>query len=442
MTVEAEREYMKIQKNSAILLGSGLLAVAFCLINILFGFEYENTACIFLLVLSVELILWSKNNFLMLIIMGIMAYCNYSIVFAEYLHVIEGTMFTKYAGTFVAQKSIYIMLLFEAVLCCLLSFIDNSRKIQVSSENMADTLYRGKIVRIFVLLSNIVLLFILIFGFKRPDTLGDRGSPSAIYEYSIIIFILCFYFGNKYKWCKCLTSCMLALYAIQNFVFGGRITGLQLLIVAYVMMLESRWSLKKVLPIIIAGFLAMSMIGVARGAILSGDFSINGIIKILKERMFTLDTAYSSYHTSITFILMEEQVSMWDRIHVFCGFLKSIIVGGYDSVESNVARVTAQFYQHYDGGVLPFYFHYYFGWIGVPMIAGYLALIMKMMTKLTRKTQGLGKCICVYLVASTFRWYIYSPIQITRGILLLTVCYCITEKIIKSVLRKKQPEPC
>lgn len=428
---------MKTKINSVSLLFSGLIVIMFCGINILRGVDYENTASIFLLILSIELILWSKNNYLLLIIMCIMAYCNYSVVFADYLNVIYGTMFTQYAGSTAATQSIYILLLFEAILSCILAFGDNSKKIQISSDNMRDTLYNGDIVKLFVLISNVVLCLILIFGFKRPDILGDRGSPSAIYEYSTIIFVLCFYFGNKFKWCRYLTCCMLVLFVLQNFLYGGRITGLQLIIVVYVMLLERRWNLKKAIPFIIVGFLGMSIIGVSRGAFLSGDMTIGGLLSILKKRKFTLDTAFSAYHTSITFILTERQITMGDRLHVFVGFLKSIIVGGYNSVESNVARYTAQFYHHYNGGFLPFYFQFYLGWLGIPIIAGYLAIIIKKMTTISKKTKGLGKCVCVYIVASTFRWYIYSPIQITRGILLLCVCYCFIVKVFKITLRKK-----
>lgn len=42
-----------------------------------------------------------------------------------------------------------------------------------------------------------MLALILVFGFSRPDAVGgDRGSPSAMYEYSMIFFLLGFYFAG------------------------------------------------------------------------------------------------------------------------------------------------------------------------------------------------------------------------------------------------------
>lgn len=422
---------LKIRKNNILFLCTGVIVLIFCLLNMMFSFENEMFASILLLLLSIEGIVWSKNNYMLTIIMCILAYCNYSVVFSEYIHIIKDTMFTKYAGTEVATVSIYILLLFEAFLCCMLSFVDNSKQVCISSTDMEDKTYKGGIVKLFVLISNVILILILIFGFTRPSTLGDRGSPSTLYEYAIIIFIICFYFGNKYKWCKYLTSGILTLYVLQNFLFGGRITGLQLLTVVYIMMLESHWSLKRIFPIVAIGFFGMSVIGSMRGAFLTGNISLKEIIFTLKERMFTLDTAFSAYHTSMTFVLAEKFTNMSERIYVFIGFLKSIIVGGYNSVGSNVARYTAQYFHHYDGGFLPFFFQFYIGWIGIPLIAGYLSFLLNKMTKLHIKSSGLGKCICVYIVATTFRWYIYSPIQITRGIFLLSVCYILVEEIFK-----------
>ena len=189
------------------------------------------------------------------------------------------------------------------------------------------------------------------------------------------------------------------------------------------MVIEERLNLKKALPIIIVGFVLLSVIGIERGNLLSGSFDVTEVAKELGEKKFTLDTAYSSYHTSMTFLLAEENITIGTRLSIFVGFLKSIIFGKYDTVNSNVSSYTSQMYRHYGGGFLPFFFKFYLGIFGIYLISMYLMKFIKDIARTDRNSSGLKKCVGVYIVASSFRWYIYSPIQITRGILLLVVCY-------------------
>lgn len=425
-----KRKIISVKKRAGWLLLLSLLGFFLCVIGYVLDYGISNIAAGYVLLISIAIIYFVRENYLLAILFSVVAYCNYSVVVAEYLSIIKDTLFTIYAGTNVANRGIYVLLIFMATVGICVSVVDIPKIQKISSEDMVcDKTSRN--LYIIVAAIEVLLIYILIFAFGRPNQLGDRGSPTALYEYSILLFILCFYYGGKNELCKITTLIILGLFVIQNFMFGGRITGLQLLIVAYVMMFEKKINLNKALPLIVIGFLALSVIGVERGNILSGDFDISNVVEQLCEKKFTLDTAYSSYHTSLTFILSENNTSYETRLMIFWGFIKSIFFGKYDTVNSNVSSYTRQLYHHYGGGFLPFFFEFYLGIVGIFLIAFYLMLFIKEIASVSNNSSGLKKCIAVYVVASTFRWYIYSPIQITRGVLLLIVCYKLIDKVLR-----------
>ena len=84
-------------------------------------------------------------------------------------------------------------------------------------------------------------------------------------------------------------------------------------------------------------------------------------------------------------------------------------------------------------GVLPYYFYFYFGWIGVIIIAIYVSRFISMCDNLNNENNyGLKKCISVYFLISVPRWYLYSSSPLTRGVILLTIVFMINEMINKS----------
>lgn len=404
----------------------GIFGILLSIIGINFGYCYINFVSIYVIILSVYLICSSRHNTLLIILFSILAYCNYSIVFSNYLNIVENTMYTQYVGTEVWKESIYIILLFMALMTFFLSISNFNKFRKNSSANIKFENDRNsnQFLSICLISIAVVLILIFIFGFKKPTETGERGSPSTLYEYAILLFIICFYFSNK-KFYKISIIIILIMFSVQNFIYGGRITGLQLIIVLYIMVLEKYINIKKMIPFAIAGFLGMSVVGSVRGYLMSGDISLSMIFENLKNKMFTLDTAYSAYYTSMTFIKAEDFTSNFERFNFFINFLKSIIFGGYSSENVSVAHYTIKYFHHNYGGILPFFFHFYFGWSGVVIISIYVAFLINKISKLNTNSSGISKCIGVFVVASTFRWYLYFPITITRSILILGVCYYI-----------------
>lgn len=403
----------------------GLIGILLFFIGIIFDYPLQNIISIYVLFLSICLAWISRKNSLFLVLFIIITYANYSIVFSEYVVIKSNTLFTKYANTKVSREGIYVLLLFWSIIVLLL---DNIKSFSASLYNnywQDDVI--SPLSSMYVLIIDVILLLILLYGYKRPTVFGERGAPSTFYEYSIILFILCYYFGGKNNINKYITTFILLLFAAQNFIFGGRITGIQLILVCYFMNIEDKYSLKRILPLFIIFFLLFHIIGIYRGNWLRSSFSFTDILHLMRENLFTLDTSYSSFHTSMTFMLYKNKVDLNVRLSVFINFIKSIFFGHYSSSKGNLSTITRQYYVHYNGGILPFYFYFYLGWFGVFLIAIYMVGLFNKFSCILDGESGLKKCLCLYLVISTFRWYLYSPIQITRGILIFIICFLFSD---------------
>lgn len=429
---------VKFDRLTAVRWSVGVIGLfLFVLVN-LYDFINPNFIAVYVLFLSLFLLWYVRKNFALFIVSAILAYCNYSVVFSQYVVIKQNTIFTTFSNTEYSTQAIHIMLLFWSVLVICMSAKPLPLKMIDLKKHEKKTGNYSVIVQCILLGLAVVLVAIFYYGFDRPEIIGARGAPSAIYEYSIIIFIVSFYYSYEYKFCKILISAILFLFAMQNLVFGGRITALQLLIVFYMMVLSPQLSLKKAAPFILVGFILMSVIGVVRGTLLSGDFSVLSILENLKEQLFTLDTAYSAYHTSITMLLTELKLSWNERVVCFFDLFSSIIKGKYLGSKADISSFSRQFYVHSYGGVLPFYFHFYLGNFGVILIAFFISKVLGVCAKLSKECDsGLRKCVTVYIVASAFRWYLYSPIQITRGLLLMICVYLGLTAFIDALTNKK-----
>ena len=395
------------------------------------NYSHPNICAFYILFICLELIFFSKKNTFLLLLFIFLGYFNYSIVFSNYLHLIEGTMFTQWANTSVASMAIYVLLVFW--LTILLFFNTDVIKLDLSNNDEIVCENKNFNSKIMVYCLYIVLLLIFIFGFKSPEIRGERGSVSTLYEYSTIIFILCYYFGNKYKTCKVITTILLLGFALQNLLYGGRATALQLFLILYIFIFSKKYSVRKILPIGVLGVLVLTVVGGARGNLLYGGFDINNILSTFKNHLFTLDTAYSSYYTSLTFIRTRSMLPFSSRLIFFYHLILSVFLGGKYLGDYNLPIYTRNYFIHYYGGVLPYYFYFYFWWIGVVLIGAYISyLISKCNKNDFNKSSGLNKCVCVYFIVTSPRWFLYSSTPLTRGLLLLIITYLIAAFINKT----------
>lgn len=418
---------MRIEKKSLTTFVIGILGVILFLIETFSNYSNSNITSIYLLIISLYLCIQYRKNINLLFIFIIIAYCNYSVVFSSYLKILPNSIFTLYATTFESKYGMAILVLFFSIICIVFSINKIPFEQESLSINPKDKTHREKNSYFLVIIMILALIYIYLFEYNKPEVVGGRGGGTTLYEYSIVIFILALYYGKRYKPLSIIIHILISLFILQELIYGGRITALQLLIVLYLMVYENRFPLIKIIPVCIVGFIFFSVVGSARGSLLQGGFSIGTIMNKISEEAFTLDTSYSAYHTSITFLLLEKYVTKNYRFSCFISFIKTIFAGKFGSSKAMVSTLSRQYFVHYYGGFLPFYFEFYLGIFGVILIALYIAFILKRIGMVSVNSSGLKKTMTVYVIASTFRWYIYSPIQITRGILIMILCYGICE---------------
>lgn len=374
---------------------------------------------IYLLMINVYMLLQSRQNFLLFIVFFIILFSNYSIVYSNYFIKFDDTMFTDVLSERTQLVSLNVLVLFNLLIFLFVRWKDVrphvKENIFINSENKDNMI---------VLLLTIILIFVFFFGFQLPEEEGGRGTPSTLYEYSLIFFILYFYYSGSQKKIVYVGLLIVLLYSLQNFIFGGRIYGLQFLLVAYIMFLMHRVPMYKVLIGISVFFVLFSIIGVVRGALLTMDADIKSIFMSLFENGFALDTAYSAYYTSESFVYLDERV---EGVHLslFLDFLKSIFVGSGSAPDSVLPAFSSDYVNHYGGGLLPYYFYFYLGVWGVLLAAMLAAFYFNMILSMTEESNYFKKCLVVWIVSTTFRWYLYSPLPLLRGVLLLAVTYYI-----------------
>ena len=376
-------------------------------------------------VMAAALCAYFSKNRLLLLIAAVLLYSVYSIAFVNYISPLTTTMFTTYRDSAAAGTALSALLLF---LSCLLLFAPAG----VCHFRKNDSLFHGSTGNTpLVVALCVVLALILVFAFGRPDTIGgDRGSPSALYEYSTILFLIGFYLAGDKRGLRVALAILLILFVLQNIVYGGRITGVQLLLCLFFMFYSERISSFRLVVLAVCALMVFTFIGAVRTSITSAEF--DEFLNVMGNKItggFAWDTAYSSWHTSITFVLYSDFVSWEERLVLFWHWVQSIVFGGSVPM-SNLARLTRSYFAHYYGGVFPVFFQFYLGPLGVVLSAGYVSIVLRLVNRVCERCKDSNVGIievasaisAVYVSVSCFRWILYSPSQITRGLILCFVC--------------------
>lgn len=396
-----------------------LVGYAFILVVLytIFGLDGNLTpfSYIFVLMANTYMVICSRRFFMLFIIAFILLFCNYSIIYAHFAGTIQNFYTTPISeDSYVISFNILVLMNL-----LLLLFVRWERSpLEYLTNVFIDPLRKNKGILIFLFILLITIFFV---GYKAPEVEGQRGEGSPIYEYSAILFIIYFYYCGDLKMYKRLGLLLVALFSFQSFIFGGRVDAIGFLLVAYIMLFMHKVSMRKVIIGMVAMFVFLSVIGVVRGELLSGNADVGSILKTLAENGFALDTAYSAYYTSESFVYIINKFEPQEILYLFIEFLKSIFIGS--NPDLLLTSLSENYVLHYGGGILPFYFYFYLGAIGVFLSGLLVALYLNIVVKLKEDTSGYLKCLSVWVVCTTFRWYLYTPIPLLRGVIFLTIVY-------------------
>lgn len=243
-----------------------------------------------------------------------------------------------------------------------------------------------------------------------------RGGYTPLYEYSIIFFIFSIYYAfHSGRRLVYFVAFVLLLGVYRDFSLGHRVTGIQLIMVLYVMIFSHYYTYKRGLIGLFSALILGNAVAVYRS-----DFEFN-IFKIIaktsdvtQSALFASDSAIYAYVASLTFVSMREILNSSQIINYLVDFLIGIFVSGqYGETLYSISR---EYYAHANGGLLPIYLYFYFGMTAPIFIAVIVISYMKI-PEFSRRT--LPTFIFIYIFVTMPRWMIYSPSQLFRGVFLL-----------------------
>jgi hypothetical protein len=371
-----------------------------------------------------------RKNRLLLLIALVMLYTHYSIGVANYLNHVD-SIATTYAYTEYAYHAMHSLLVFLSILSLLLP-------VNIKKFGFGDGLFSRKQSNpALVVLVSIYLIVILTIQFMQPKVdignrlgfAGDVGILGQLYEYSIIFFIVGFILSGKSLWCKNLLTIIAIAFAVNTMLAGSRVSVLQMLLVVFFFRASEHMTWKSIVPILLACLFVNLSIGVFRMAFLSTDLHIitDKFVNMLTGGL-PWDTAYFAWHASITFYAYDSLTNSANNMYLFGQWLLSIPLGTSAVTDSSLPSVTRQYFTHYSGGILPAYFDFYLGTIGVIAIGVGVTFVFRLINNMQTWTEYrlslapyIAKSCCIWLTVTVFRWYIYSPSQLTRGLILCAI---------------------
>jgi len=392
-----------------------------------------TAAAAYVILFPLYMALLARNNWLLFMLSIFVAYFNFSICAANYLNFGITSYFAEFKDDAVSSIGLNILLLFLIVMSLFFPAQPENTKSDANFYVIGENENAPVIIGIVA-----VLLIFFFLGYKSAATEGARGTPSTFFEYSVILFIIGYYYCGRNKYLSLFMTLLLFLFVYRNISGGGRVTAVQLLLVFFIMNFSYRAKIVKVLPFAVLIWLIAQTVGQERGNFTFSLQIFDGVGSLLSGHV-ALDTAYSAYFTSLTFVIVGAITSLAVRLNMFLEFFVSIFLGGSLTPGASVSVYTNQYITNYYGGLLPFYFYFYFGWVGVVITGVIAGLYTKMVSRTNSSSTGFVKCMSVYVVATIFRWYLYSPSNLFRGVLLMALVYWLAELFSKQICKLTCP---
>lgn len=371
-----------------------------------------------------------RKNYCLLLIFMLLLYFNYSMVTVNFFtHYTASDFVPNNADVRYVVKSLNILWAFNY----LLIFAIPKRIIPSWGINLCDIRLKYSAATKTILF--LFLLYILMFQFVKPDISGERGSGTPLYEYSVIVAIVAALSADTKKW-RFLFVTVFCLFSLQELAYGGRVTALQYLLLIYIVFFAGHYDLHKIMPVAFIGFIIFTFVGMMRGEVLSSDFQISYIIDKLKGEMFSLDTAYSAYYTSMMFIRLSDVLPTDERLQLFYDFILSVFRGESANRSAVLPVFVYKYYWHCFGGVLPHYFYFYLGGAGllIPIIV--LRKYFDYVNGIYSFKSKLLVVVGLYITVTLPRWYLYSPINLFRGVGFVVILYFMLYLFNNKILRR------
>lgn len=409
-----------------------LCAMSTCvyfLAPLLYNYNYlVNIYGINVLFLSLYLVYSTRKNILLFLIFCVIMYANYSIIISNYIledYFYYRTIFVRYFSADIIKieglKVLFLFMIFLVVFIKTKDLTSTDSINFIRKENL-----NIKLLIIFLFFS----MLISIFAFGRPESFGERGAPSALYEYSVVLLMFILYHSGRIKIIFYLIILFFGFIILQNVIYGGRVTAIQLILIFIFMIYYNKLNYKLLLFSLLPIFILMVIVGIQRANLnlIFGIFEI--LFTYFKTRYMTWDTAYSAYHTSLAILNTEEYISVMVRLKYFLNFMIQQFLGSSFYKTQQFHLLASEYFPNYGGCILPHYFHFMLGIPGVIFSSYLVSLYCNILINIKENSRELKLLIAIYISVTSFRWYLYSPFQLIRGVFLIAIL-CSIIKIYK-----------
>jgi len=372
------------------------------------------------IIFSVILIAKSKNNILLFIISFFIGYSNYSIAMGVYIiNLRSNYLYPQIIDISVYGRGILILFLLEILMIALMPNLKrNSRSISelFINENNKNN--------IFVILLFLLGLFI-VFYFYTPSINSSRGSSSPVYEYSIILIIIMFYFSGRDKKNLALIYLISIIYILQSFMSGNRIEAISCIIAVFLCTYKRKIKWYNLLIPIFVGLVAMNFIGNFRDTM---NVTSSGIIMALddlwKEKL-VFNTCTYAYFPGLCMIKYSYSLSYYRSLYYLKQFIYTIFLGQSRAIDGDLIGVVRKYYFHNDGGLTLYFFYLWFGWGGTIIFAIILKFYYRTVEffEILNREKSYYWCMIIYFAATVPRWYLYGPWPLFRGMLICMILF-------------------
>lgn len=371
-----------------------------------------------------------RNNWIFLLIMIFLLYFNYSIFIANYISPIE-SVYTNLSvmGNAVSKTSLRCLFLFTTLINLYLP----KRICKIKISNMfIENKENNNIIQMGIIIS---LIVIIIISFSLSLGSSTRQESSSIIEYSLILMIIGFYYAGRNKVCRVIIIVLSILLCLSTILNGDRIISLSILAALFLILVSDKFNLKRTLPIAFLGLLIFTCIGELRKNI---TVSIDGLFKAFDQLLSTKlanDTSYAAYYSSMTFLQYAETITFSSRITFFLSFFLSILLGSSVPNSNLTIYIQNNFTWQGGGGLFPVYSYFYLGIAGVFLFSLIFIYIFKLANNKSLSNENL--IYLIYIVSMTPRWYLYTPINLFRSLLIMVVVFKCSKYIYKKLLVQK-----
>ena len=390
-----------------------LLGFLIIILSVFYYLSFSTfTYSIILLVTNIWLVIKYRSNRPLILFLGFQLWVNYSIIILQndlikesYNGIYSSLNHTIYSGQGFSILTVYWL----SILAFTFFIKSNNKYTTVSNKTINSQL--SLLLLFFYIAIN--LLFLLDFELLSK----------SFYEYSLILLIMSFYYARvgTYQLCMIIIIIGTVMGLANFFILGDRIVGLQVVFAIYFMYFYDRLSKKTIIITLFLGVIYLVYLGGKRENYTPFSFDdISVVLPFLFDRLFTMDTAYSAFFTSLRSLEFLTTINTFERVELLFHFIFSVILGPiypYYWSQGNLALYTFnQGYTHSYGSILPLTIYFYTGLYGVIGFGYVIAKIIKSITDYSYIYNVFYYSSTIYIISSSPRWTLYSALPLIKGI--------------------------